>query len=132
MASRVAGGLYVYVALLCGFMSLALPWTDLDRGEAIALARVLLFLAGSVVGRLGVTRRNRRLQLAAAAVGFVALIELVSRIPLLLSQYDVAVANAGWFAFLGANSVFVALIAAGYLSLTGDRELEAAEPSGAV
>jgi hypothetical protein len=50
-------------------------------------------------------------------VAAVAAIEFLMRLPVLVSNYDVAVANASWFGFLSANSVFLALTVGGYLCL---------------
>jgi hypothetical protein len=130
-ASRWARALYVYVAVVCGLVALALPWTDLDHTELIALGRLLLFVVGGIAGGIGITRRRRGLRYTAAGIGGIALLEFVVRLPTLMRQHDVAVANAGWFAFLGANSVFVALAVAGYLSLTGGRPTRNVEPRGA-
>ena len=114
---RVARVLYIYVTLSCALLSLVLPWTDLVWPEAVALGRVLLFLVGGVAGWVGISGDYRRLQYVAMGVAAVAAIEFLMRLPVLVSNYDVAVANASWFGFLSANSVFLALIAGGYLCL---------------
>jgi hypothetical protein len=118
---RLARALYIYVTMLCALLSLALPWADLTRAEFVALARLLLFLTGGIAGWIGISRGRPPWRYVAAGAGAVALVEFLARLPTLLRHYDVAVANASWFGFLSANSIFVALILAGYLSLTGAR-----------
>ena len=102
-------------------MALWLPWTAPTSSNIVAMGRVVLFLAGGVAGWVAVSRRSRVLQTCALVVAAVAAVEFLWRLPRLLWNLDVAVANGGWFGVLSANSVFVALIVAGFLILRAGR-----------
>ena len=115
---RFAQVLFAYVAILCTVMALALPWTRLTRPEAIALGRLLLFTAGAIAGWSATAHGNRFLRNAALTVAAVAFVELLWRLPMLLRYFDMALENGGWFGVLSANSIFLALTVAGYLTLS--------------